>query len=96
MDGGKPLVYNKFKRLMELLKEEMGTKVEDYIDQERKWKKLQKDTYPQEDIQLLSELEELIGAQRLPILIQEDKVVWDLTSSGKFIVKLDYKHLLRI
>ena len=48
--GGKPLVFNKFKRLMELLKEDMGRKVEDYIDQGRKWKKLYKDTYSQEDM----------------------------------------------
>ena len=30
--GGKSLVFRKFKRLMELLKEDMGRKVEDYID----------------------------------------------------------------
>ena len=67
--GGKPLVFSKFKRLMELLKEDMGRKVEDYINQGRNWKKLYKDTYSQEDIQLLKELEELIRAQRPPILI---------------------------
>ena len=50
MDGGKPLVYRKFKRLMELLKEDMGRKVEEYTDQGRKWKKLYKETYSQEDI----------------------------------------------
>ena len=43
--GGKMMVFSKFKRLMELLKEDMGRKVEDYIDQGRKWKKLYKDTY---------------------------------------------------
>ena len=62
--GGKLLVYKKFKRLMELLKEDMGRKVEDYIDQQRKWKKIYKDTYSQEDIPLLKELEEMIRAQR--------------------------------
>ena len=30
--GGKPLVFKKFKILMELLKEDMARKVEDYID----------------------------------------------------------------
>ena len=85
--------FKVFKRLMELLKEEMGRKVEDYIDQGRKWKKLYKDTCSQEDIQLLKELEELIGAQRPPILIQEDTRVWELTSSGNFTVKLTYKNL---
>ena len=79
---------------MEKLKEEMGLRVVDYIDLGRKWKKLQNNTYSQEDIQLLKELEELMEAQRLPILIQEDKMVWDLTPSGNFIVKLAYKHLL--
>ena len=90
---GKLLVYKKFKRLMELLKEDMGRKVEDYIDQGRKWKKLYKDTYSQEDIQLLKELEVLLGAQRPPILIQEDTRVWDLTPIGNFTVKSAYKHL---
>ncbi len=47
---------------MELLKEDMGRKVEDYINQGRKWKKLYKDNYSQKDIQLLKELEELLGA----------------------------------
>ena len=68
MDG-KPLAFSKFSRLMELLKEDVGGKVGDYIDQGRKWKKLYKGTYSQEDIQLLKELEELIRAQRPPILI---------------------------
>ena len=67
--GGKPLVFSKFKRVMELLKEDVGRKMEDYIDYGRKWKKLYKDTYSQEDIHLLKELEELIKAQRPPILI---------------------------
>ena len=38
--GEKLLAYNKFKRLMEKLKVEVGMRVEDYIDQRRKWKKL--------------------------------------------------------
>ncbi len=42
--GGKPLVFRKFKRLMELLNVEIGRKVEDFIDHGRKWKKLYKDT----------------------------------------------------
>ena len=91
--GGKLLFFKKFRRLMELLKEDVGGKFGDYIDQGRKWKKLYKDTYSQEDIQLLMELEELIRAQRPPILIQEDTIVWYLTSSGNFTVKLAYKHL---
>ena len=70
--GGKPLVFRKFRRLMELLKEDVGRKVGDYIDQGRRWKKLYKEYYSQEDIQLLKELEELIGAQRPPVLFQED------------------------
>ena len=73
--GGKPLVYRKFRRLMEKLKAEMGLRVVDYIDPGRKWKKLQNDTCSQEDLQLLKELKELINAKRLSILIQEDKVV---------------------
>ena len=44
-----------------------------------------------EDIQLLKDLEELMEAQRLPILIQEDKVVWDIISSGHFTIKSTYK-----
>ena len=44
--GGKSLVYNKSRRLMETLKVEVGFRVADYIDPRRKWKKLQKDTCP--------------------------------------------------
>ena len=66
--GGKLLVLSKFRRLMELLKEDVGRKFGDYIDQGRKWKKLYKETYSQEDIQLLKELEELIGEHRLLVL----------------------------
>ena len=55
------MVFRKFRRLMELLKEDVGGKVGDYIDQGRRWKKLYKETYSQEDIQLPKELEELLG-----------------------------------
>ncbi len=55
--GGKPLIFSKFKRLVELLKEDVGGKVGDYIDQGRRWKKLYKEDYSQEDILLLKEFE---------------------------------------
>ena len=91
--GGKPLAYKKFRRLMEKLKAEVGMRVEDSIDPRRKWKKLKKDNFTLEDIQLLKDLEELMDSQRLPILIQEDKVVWDITPNGQFIVKSTYNLL---
>ena len=46
-----------------------------------------------EDIQLVKDLEDLMEAQRLPILIQEDKVVWNITPNGQFTVKLAYNLL---
>lgn len=60
------------------------------IDQERRWKKLYKEDYSQEDILFLKELEKLIKEHRLPLLPQEDTTAWDLTPSGNFTVKSTY------
>ena len=43
---GKSLALSKYCGLMELLKEDIGVKVGDYIDHERRWKKLYKEEYP--------------------------------------------------
>ena len=71
MDGI-PLALSKYCGLMELLKEDIGEKVGDYIDQGRRWKKLYKEGYSHEEGILIKELEELIKEQRLPLLPQED------------------------
>ena len=57
---GKPLALSKYCGLMELLKEDIGVKVGDYIDQGRAWKKLYKEDYPQEEVIIIKELEDLI------------------------------------
>ena len=59
MDG-KPLALRKYFGLMKLLKEDIGEKVGDYIDQGRRWKKLYKEGYSHEEGILIKELEELI------------------------------------
>ena len=91
--GGKPLAYNKFIRLMEKLKVGVWTRVEDYIDPRRKWKKLRQDNCTLKDIQLVKYLEDLMEAQRLPILIHEDKFVWEITPNGQFTIKSAYNLL---
>ena len=91
--GGKLLAYRKFRRLMEKLKEEMDFQVVDYIEPRRNWKRLRKDNCPLGDVPLLEELEEMMNAQRLPLSIQEDKLVWDKASNGHFTIKLSYTHL---
>lgn len=65
---GKPLALSKFSGLKELLKEDIGVRVGDYIDQGRRWKKLLKEDYLWEISILIEELEELIKEQRIPML----------------------------
>ena len=72
MDRRETAALSKYCGLMELLKEDIGVRVGDYIDQGRRWKKLYKEEYPQEIVILIKELEELIKEQRLPLLPQED------------------------
>ena len=41
----------------------------------------------------MKDLQDLMEAQRLPILIHEDKVVWEITPNGQFTIKLAYNLL---
>ena len=70
MDG-KPLALSKYGGIMKLLKEDIGEKVGDYINQEKRWKKLHKEEYSLEAKMLIKELEDVLKDQRLPLLPQE-------------------------
>ena len=65
-------------------------RMENYIDSRKNWKSLRKDNCPLGDVPLLEELEEMMNAQRLSLLVQEDKVVWDKETNGQFFFKLAY------
>jgi hypothetical protein len=67
----RPLVHNKFSRLMETLKREIGEKVANYIDREGRWKKVKSDNCPQERKLLLEELDELLKTYRIPCSTHE-------------------------
>lgn len=91
--GGRLLVHNKFNKLMKTLKRDIGKKFADYIDLGGSWKIIRKDNNPQCDIQLLEELEEMLGTYRLPSSTQEDRLIWDKMVNGTFSIKPACTHL---
>ena len=84
--GGKPIIYNKFSGLQEPIKSNVGTKVEDYIDDQRKWKQLSTLDIPNRKDLFVKDLEEMMCHHTLPIHAQWDEVIWDRRTNGRFSV----------
>lgn len=89
--GGKPLIYNKFSGLQEPLKRRVGLKVEDFIDERRKWKHLSTLDIPNREDPLIKELKDMISYHTLPLHTQLDEVVWDRWTNGRFLVNFVYQ-----
>lgn len=59
----------------------------------KQWKSLRKEDSPQDSIQLLEELDELLRTYRIPCSMQEDRLIWDKTVNGSFSIKSAYNQL---
>ena len=73
--GGKPLIYNKFSGLQEPLKRLVGEKVGDYLNIHKNWKSLSTTRIASREDTLVKELEEMLNSYKMPLFIQDDKVI---------------------